>query len=431
MKDELLNEIYHLYRKSNGVCTDTRKIEKGNIFFTLKGDKFDGNNYVEQALENGAIACICDDIKWKNKSNCIYVQNSLIALQKIAFLHRKNFTKNVIAITGTNGKTTTKELIVSVLKQKYKVHYTIGNLNNHIGVPLTILQSKLDEDFWVIEMGASKIGDINELCEIALPNFGLITNCGKAHIEGFGNAENIKKTKGELFVFLMKNDGTFIYNYDDFYLKELAANHDKKISYGFSVNADYFFDVEPNKNFATIKFENTKLESKLFGSYNAMNIAASACVGAYFGVHVNEIKNGIEHYLPSNNRSQIINTKSNVIISDCYNANPTSMQNAINELNNNFNSKNKLLILGDMLELGEISYNEHLNIILLLEKLNFNEAILVGDEFMKHKENHRFQFFKNIETLKSHNTLNKIQDKVILLKGSRSIGLDKILSEFY
>lgn len=426
---EIIASIYEKYLQSSGICTDTRKIAHNNIFFALRGDNFNGNDYVETALENGALLCVCDDEKWKNTQSCVYVENALKALQDLALWHRKQFKGKVLAITGTNGKTTTKELAVNVLKEKFKLHFTSGNLNNHIGVPLTILQASLKEEIWVIEMGASKIGDIKELVEIALPNFGMITNCGKAHLEGFGSAENIKIAKGELYDFLKKNNGVIFYNMDLPYLKTMVGEYRNVITLGFSGNATYNFRTLPQQIKTAIQYENEILKSNLFGDYNAMNIAAAACFGLHFGMKTSEIQAGLNHYYPSNNRSQIIETTKNIIISDCYNANPTSMSNAIISLKNTFPDRKLCVILGDMLELGADSEDEHKQILNTLQHLKIDFSILVGNEYMKLKKYDNFKFYNSVDDLKNSTVLHQLENCVVLVKGSRGIGLDKILQE--
>ena len=357
------------------------------------------------------------------------MNDSLQTLQNLATLHKKINNYKVIAITGSNGKTTTKELTYKILSQKNKVYCTKGNLNNHIGVPLSLLELK-DEEIAIIEMGANHIGEIYNLCNIALPDYGLITNVGKAHLEGFGSIEGVIKAKTELYKFLNNNGTAFVKSENERLLGELKNFKGKIVQYGNSqksickgkiISSEFNLEMEIMNNNETIK-----IKSPLFGSYNFENILAAACIGIYFSVPLDNIKNGIENYIPDNQRSQLLNTKKNKIILDSYNANPTSMQEAITNFNN-IKTSNKLLILGDMLELGNSTISEHKKIIKLIRSFNLKNTILVGEIFLKVINNNEFQLFSNTEKLIKYLKQHSIKNKTILIKGSRGIKLEKVI----
>ncbi|HIP37277.1 MAG TPA: UDP-N-acetylmuramoyl-tripeptide--D-alanyl-D-alanine ligase [Crocinitomix sp.] len=427
-------KLYQLFINSKGICTDTRKLKPNTIFFALKGENFNGNEYALQALETGCNYAIIDEqIEVKNDAlnhRLIKVTSGLKTLQKLANYHRKQFNIPVIGITGSNGKTTTKELIGEVLKQKYEILITQGNLNNHIGVPLTLLNLNSKHQIAIIEMGANKPGDINELATIAEPNYGLLTNIGKAHIEGFGSYEGVLKTKLELYKFIEKQKGTIIYNLNDEVLENYLPKNCKLYTYAITnqkadINGD-LIEFNPCVNF---KWHNTQtqyisppLKSNLVGEYNLTNILAAICVGHIFDVSVDKINNAIENYTPSNNRSQITKTKNNTLIVDCYNANPTSMLSALSSFKINPNPK--LVILGDMLELGHISETEHQKIADWLVDNNI-QAYLIGDEF--YKTNTKFKTFKNTTHFIKNIDLKTMKNHIILLKGSRGIKLESLI----
>ena len=424
----MIDEIYDAYLDCNQqITTDTRNIIKNDLFFALKGPNFNGNTFVQKAINNGAKYAVIDEKKYYVEGKTFLVDDVLKSLQKLATIHRKKNKIPVIAITGTNGKTTTKELIGSVLKSKFNVLITRGNLNNHIGVPLTILKIQDEHQIAVIEMGASKEGDIKELAEIALPNYGIITNIGKAHLEGFGNIETIRKTKLELFDYLIDSNGeTIVYN-DDYLLINYLPENIKTHTYGFELshingkligqNPYLKIEIKNNKNREIIK-------SQLLGSYNLNNVLAAVTCGQIFGLSLKEISNSISNYKPDNNRSQLIKTKDNTIIADCYNANPTSTMEALKSFKD-LENENKLVILGDMLELGNVENEEHQNIVDYLKNNSF-KAILVGKCFQK--TNHNFKCFELTEQIINFIKSENYTNHMILLKGSRGIQLEKIIN---
>ncbi len=414
-----IEQLYNLYTQSFKVDTDTRKIRKGSIFFALKGENFNGNLFAEEALKKGASYAIVDKIIKSKNNNIIKVNNGLQTLQKLANFHRKKLAIPIISLTGSNGKTTTKELINAVLSTKYKIVATQGNLNNHIGVPLTLLSMTPKTEMGVIEMGANHIGEIKFLCSIAEPNYGYITNFGKAHLEGFGSFENIIKEKSELYKFIKKANGTVFINSDDniqikqaIGLKTVAFNQKKIILKSFNP-------------YVNVNFKNITIKSNLIGKYNFTNIAAAITIGDYFKVEPLTIKNVIENYIPTNNRSQIILKNTNEIILDAYNANPSSMEEALTNFSL-LKSKNKIAILGDMFELGKTSLQEHQKIADLTTLFNFNKVYLIGKTFSTVTVKNAFQFESFEAFKKSQNYIN-VNNTSILIKGSRGMALERIL----
>ena len=349
-------ELYTLFKLYPKIITDSRCVENNSIFFALKGENFDGNKFAIKALESGAKYAVIDNAKFKLNDNFILVDNVLKCLQQLASFHREQFVIPLIGITGTNGKTTTKELIHTVLKRKFKTHATKGNFNNHIGVPLTLLEMPLNTEIAIIEMGANHQGEIKELCEIAKPNYGLITNIGKAHLEGFGGFEGVVKAKNELYNFI-RNYGRAFLNSDNKLLSELAENLNS-IKYGTKQDSDCFAEILEINPYVKLRWNNIDIQSNLIGKYNFENILAAICIGNFFNVAHSNIKSAVENYIPQNNRSQIVQTKTNKILLDAYNANPTSMSLAIESFEL-LKSKTKVVILGDMLELGDESIFEH------------------------------------------------------------------------
>ena len=426
----MIEEIYNAFLSCNQkVTTDTRNIAKNDLFFALKGPNFNGNEFAGKALNLGAKFAVIDQEEYYIKGRTFLVENVLKTLQNLALFHRKKINIPVIGITGTNGKTTTKELSGAILNQKYKVLITDGNLNNHIGVPLTLLQITKEHEVAVIEMGASKKGDIKELVEIALPNYGIITNIGKAHLEGFGDLNTIKKTKFELYDFIIKSKGEIIVNKDDKVLKSYIKTDTTTHTYGEN-NADVTGKVVDQFPTLEIEFDDREKEpsivkTSLLGSYNINNLLAAVCIGKVFGISKDSIYKSIEEYLPTNNRSQLIKTKKNTIIADCYNANPTSTMEALISFNQTESSQ-KLVILGDMLELGSSSEMEHQAIVDYLENTSL-KAILVGTCYQR--TNSGFRTFKDtlelIQFLKQDGLVNSL----VLLKGSRRIKLEMLLKE--
>ena len=418
------DQLYDIFLKCNGVSTDTRSIKKDSLFFSLKGENFDGNDYALEAINRGAKYALVDNNKLENR-NFIKVKNVLTSLQFLSAYHRtklKNTT--IIALTGSNGKTTTKELIHSVLIKKYKTTSTTGNLNNHIGVPLSILKIDKDSDFAVIEMGANHIGEIAFLTDLVKPDYGYITNFGKAHLEGFGSIKGVIKGKTELYNWLIKNNKPILINSDDEIQNKFINSN--SIFFGKKINSKFVFK-ELNEDYVSVKYKELRINSKLIGNYNFYNIIAAISFGLYFKIDIKLIKNAIENYTPKNNRSEILILKDKKIILDAYNANPTSMRLAIDSF---FKlSGSKALILGDMLELGNYSNYEHLQIINHLEKENCGKTYLVGKEFYKIKKNsNSISFYKSKRELISEVSKNKILEKNILIKGSRAMKLEELLN---
>lgn len=430
---EALDVIFKQYLKNPKVTTDTRAIAAGDIFFALKGANFDGNTFAKRAIEMGAALAVVEDPLVVGEG-IIYVENVLLALQELARMYRRSFKIPFIGLTGTNGKTTTKELIVAVLGSKYKVAATKGNLNNQIGVPLTILSIPSDAQVAVIEMGANHPLDIDELTSIALPDFGLITNVGMAHLEGFGSFEGVKKTKGELYDFVKSENGTIFLNSDNVHLVQMAneRNISSCIVYGISEMGAEILPKDLDHPFLRMKLGNGEmrgitLETQLVGDYNADNVLAAVAVGLRFNVSVDQIKRALFNYVPTNNRSQLMRTSKNLVIVDCYNANPTSMEAAITNFNN-FNVSNKVAILGDMLELGIASANEHAKIVKLAQKLGVKNLMLVGSEFVAVARGTDALLFGNSSELVTYLCANPIQGSLVLVKGSRGIKLENAIS---
>ena len=425
----MIDEIYDAFIDCNQqITTDTRKINKNDLFFALRGPTFNGNSFTHKALKKGAKYAVIDDENYFIEGKTFLVDDVLNSLQKLALIHRRKINIPVIAITGTNGKTTTKELIGSVLNTKFNVLITKGNLNNHIGVPLTILKIQNQHQIAVIEMGASKKGDIKELVEIALPNYGIITNIGKAHLAGFGNIETIQKTKLELYDYIIKSKGEIILNKDDSLLFDYLPSTLTKHTYGHNlsdlvgklINQDPFLEIE-------IKSKKNKeiINTHLLGSYNLNNVLAAVSFGQIFGLGLKNISNAISKYKPNNNRSQLIKTKNNIIIADCYNANPTSTLEALKSFKN-LKNENKLVILGDMLELGEVEDEEHQFIVNYLKNNNI-KSFLVGKCYQKTVSN--FKCFESTEQIIDFIKSENYTDYIVLLKGSRGIQLESIINE--
>jgi UDP-N-acetylmuramoyl-tripeptide--D-alanyl-D-alanine ligase len=430
-----IDSLYEIFVKHPQVSTDTRAIKNDSIFFALRGEKFNGNQFAKDALEKGAAFAVIDDASVKTDERFIVVDNTLFALQRLAFLHRKKLDIPVIAITGSNGKTTTKELAFAVLSKKFSAYATKGNLNNHIGVPLSLLEMNADTEIAVIEMGANHVGEIAALCQIANPDFGLITNVGKAHLEGFGGFEGVKKGKGELYNFIAANDGTIFINVDNYDLLAMAntAGIRNKVSYGTKQEYDCCGKVEAEFPALKISWKaklNTKahsIQANLTGGYNLENILAAVCIGNYFGVEAGKINSAVEEYIPSNNRSQVVAKGSNTIILDCYNANPTSMTAALVNFSG-MKAKKKVAILGDMLELGNESEALHRTVIEQVGGLTADEVILIGKEFASalQKEKIDCKSFATTDEAKEYLSAHKFQDAAILVKGSRGSRLEKL-----
>jgi len=422
-----IETLYSYFLQSMSVCTDTRKIKQGDIFFALKGDNFNGNLFALQALEAGASLAVIDENIDSDNENLFKVKDVLTTLQALAKHHRQQFSIPFIAITGSNGKTTTKELVSSVLASHYKTYTTQGNLNNHIGVPLTLLSIKQDAEMAVIEMGANHQKEIESYCTYTLPTHGMITNCGKAHLEGFGGVEGVKKGKGELFTFLKNNNGTAFVYWDFDYLQEMSKGINTIIKYGTKEGVITGNVKESNPllsvnitNDTNIKF----IQTNLVGDYNLSNVLTAVVVGKHFNVPDTKIKSAIENYTPSNSRSQLIEKGTNRIILDAYNANPSSMKLAIENFAK-LESSNKILILGGMMELGEESVAEHHAIIDLINQYNWKKVVVVGGDFDKISSVHLY--FSNSSEAADWFKKQNYNDCSILIKGSRSMKMEKIL----
>ena len=422
-----IQELYHLYQDSKGVCTDTRKIVEDGLFISLKGPNFNANEFAAEALEKGAKYAIVDEEKYATSSSTYLVEDGLNALQGLAKFHRSRLGIPIVGITGSNGKTTTKELISGVLSKKYRTYFTQGNLNNHIGVPLTMLSIDQAVEIAVIEMGANHVGEIAGLCEISRPTHGLITNIGRAHIEGFGGIEGIIRGKSELYQFLREHDGTVFINSQDEILGNMAKRFEAPVLYpgeGDFLHIEYC-GTDPFLSF--IGESKKEITTQMIGAYNFYNVAAALCVGKYFEVPEHLAESAIVEYVPENNRSQVIKKESNMIILDAYNANPTSMKAALESLIA-LKAPSKVAILGDMLELGDESEGAHQEIVQLVMK-NQIQLYAVGKHMAKavEKISSPALLFKDWEELASHLNQHPINHSTVLIKASRSIGLENIL----
>ena len=423
------HKLYQLFRQYPIVTTDSRNIPANSIFFALKGENFNGNKYAGEALLKGAAFAIIDEPEFAVDDRMILVDDVLTSIQKLARFHRDELKIPILAITGTNGKTTTKELIATVLTKKFRIKSTQGNLNNHIGVPLTILSMTPETEIGIVEMGANHIGEIKFLCEIANPDFGMVTNMGKAHLEGFGSFEGVIQTKSEMYGFLRQKGGNCFINADNPLLIKQAKDLEQ-ITYGKSDGCFLTGELATTGYSLVVKALFPKgwlyLKSKLIGDYNFENLLAAACIGKYFEVDPLLIQKALEEYTPSNNRSQLIRKEKNTIIMDAYNANPTSMMMALTNFANIQNDE-KCVILGDMLELGEVSDEEHQKVVDFIESQNFAEVCLVGPQFKKTVTGDKKKKFDNAELLSNYLKTQPIENKLILIKGSRGIHLEKIL----
>ncbi len=421
-----IKDLHELFMKSSGVVTDSRKIKNNCIFFSLKGEKFNGNEFANSAVKKGAMLAVVDEKKFsQNKENYILVENCLETLQNLANFHRKKLNTKIIGITGSNGKTTTKELINSVLKTHFITYCTKGNLNNHIGVPLSLLEISKNTEVAIIEMGANHIGEIKLLSEIVEPDYGYITNFGKAHLEGFGSEEGVIKGKTELYKFLFKRNGFIFYNSDDEKQKYLLSDYKNKFGFGIK-SSDLNYTIKSENPTIILEVNNNIIESTLFGNYNIQNIISAVTVGMYLKIPIEKISNGISNYISSNNRSQIVEINSNKIILDAYNANPSSMLLAIKSFEKS-KLQNKVLILGDMFELGQYENKFHQEIIDYCENLNINRVFLVGKIFSKTIHSRKFLSSSNYIELSKRKEFKEIKNSNLLIKGSRGIQLEKLL----
>ncbi|GAL68945.1 UDP-N-acetylmuramoyl-tripeptide--D-alanyl-D-alanine ligase [Jejuia pallidilutea] len=420
-----LKTLHNLFLECNAVSTDTRKIEKGDLFFALKGDNFNGNTYAKQAIDKGAKYAVIDEKEFQSK-HTILVENVLVTLQNLATYHRNYLKTPIVALTGSNGKTTTKELINAVLSKKYKTTATKGNLNNHIGVPLTLLSLTKETEIGIVEMGANHQKEINFLCNIAFPDYGLITNYGKAHLEGFGGVEGVIKGKSEMFTHLIKNNKTIFVNANDPIQVEKTKSANIVTFGNKHNNPDTIIDFLDAQPFVASKYNNLTINSQLIGDYNFNNISIAIAIGNYFKVADSAIKSAIESYVPSNNRSQIIEKNTNKIILDAYNANPTSMQAAL--LNFEKQEGYKIAILGDMFELGDDAEVEHQNITDLAISLNIDKVYLVGKNFFNSKiKSKKVKQFETFNHLNNELSLKNINNALVLIKGSRGMALERFL----
>lgn len=423
-----IDDIYSLFSRSSGISTDTRTIKSKNLFFCLKGKNFNGNLFIDQAISLGASFVIYDEEKLNHKSKRAFkVKNALETLQALAKHHRSKFNIPVIGLTGSNGKTTSKELINSVLSQKFNVTYTANNFNNHIGVPLTILKINTKTDIAIIEMGANQLGEIDLLCNIADPTIGYITNFGKAHLEGFGGLKGVIKGKSELYEYIRKSKGVILVNNDDRIQREKSKGINT-FSFGKSKKSNcLIYNTTSNKGLCEARLNDKKILTNLHGEYNFENINASIAVGIHFGLSFEQIENGIKYYVPKNNRSEMLKTKSNLLFIDSYNANPTSMKVSIQSFMK-FREVEKILILGDMHEIGKTSLNEHERILNSVKNNKDLKIFLVGKIFNQLKFNSdRIHFFKEIDELIEYFKKNLVTGHTIFLKGSRKINLEKLI----
>lgn len=412
-----IKKIYELYSKHFLVDTDTRNIRKNSLFFALKGDHFNGNKFAEEALKLGAKYAIVDEEKYTTCPNIILVKDVLSTLQNLAKYHRNVLKIPIIGLTGSNGKTTTKELINVVLSKKYTTTATKGNLNNHIGVPLTLLSMTPETEVGIVEMGANHQQEIAFLCSICEPDYGYITNFGKAHLEGFGGIEGVIKGKSELYTFLEKNNKKVFINPEDV----IQIEKTKKINAIYFDKDIHFLAANP---FVKLSFSSESIQSNLIGKYNYSNITIACTIGNYFKIAKANIKEALENYIPDNNRSQIIKTPFNKIILDAYNANPSSMQAALENFEA-IDEPYKIVILGDMFELGADGFKEHQSIVAFVEKLNIDQAYFVGENFHQTATNNHFKTFEELE---EHLKNNPLKHQSILIKGSRGMRLERLLN---
>ncbi len=427
-----IESLYQHYLKHPIVCTDTRTITKDCLFFALKGENFDANTFSEQALQQGAAFAVVDNAAFAAHEGCILVKDVLSTLQELATYHRKQLKIPVIGLTGSNGKTTTKELIKAVLAEKYKTFATKGNLNNHIGVPLSILSLPLDVEIAVIEMGANHQKEIEMLCEIAQPTHGLITNVGMAHLDGFGGFEGVKKGKAELYAYLKQIDGeAFVYRNNPYLMEMISrAKLNKIVFYGAEkentisgelVDTDPLISLKWHKGTATFN-----AKANLTGTYNFENILAAICIADFFNVAPEAINKGLANYFPVNNRSQLTKTANNTIICDFYNANPSSMSAALMNLSA-LSGNHKTVIIGDMFELGPEAEQQHQQMVEMANRLNFEQLIFIGENFFAFKEQFSGEFFRTRNEASVYLSENSIKNSLVLLKGSRGMALEQLL----
>lgn len=422
--------IHSLFLNCSSVAIDTRKIEPNSLFIALKGENFDANTFAKEAIEKGASYVIIDNEKYFIDHRTLLVENSLTALQLLAKYHRQYLKTPIISLTGSNGKTTTKELINVVLSKKFKTKATVGNLNNHIGVPLTLLSFDKETELGIVEMGANHQKEIEFLCELALPDYGYITNFGKAHLEGFGGVEGVIQGKSEMYKYISAYQKLAFINLDDVIQVDKSCNLEK-FSFGVNnVNADVNISLVQANPFVEIQFSDLNIQTHLIGLYNGSNINAAIAIGKYFGVEDSDIKEALESYIPENNRSQLLNKGTNKIILDAYNANPSSMAVSIENFLH-LDSSNKVMILGDMFELGTESAQEHKAIVNLVSNNNEATCYFIGKEFYCHKVvDNKAQFFETFDSFSEYLKGIKIENSSVLIKGSRGMALERTLNFF-
>jgi UDP-N-acetylmuramoyl-tripeptide--D-alanyl-D-alanine ligase len=424
-------DFYNTYLQYPQICTDSRKVKPGCLYFSLKGDHFDGNLFAAEALSKGSAYAIVDSPSVVEDQRYILVPDVLGFLQDLALYHRQKISVPVIGLTGTNGKTTTKELIHAILKQKYETISTSGNLNNHIGVPVTLLSTKPETEILIVEMGANHPGEIEFLCNIAQPDFGLITNIGKAHLEGFRSFEGVIQTKNELYSWIKNHNGKIFVNNDDEILNNLLGDY-PRITYGTSELSDVRGSAGFGERYLSVTWKSSKyddfntVQSHLTGGYNLSNILAAISVGVYFGLNPDQIRTGIESYIPDNMRSQWVQTDNNLLFLDAYNANPSSMVLAIDHFAS-LNMPHSVAVLGDMFELGSYSAAEHLKIIQRMTGLGFEKVYLAGQHFFQYSKDFPYLFFENSNSLKDYLVQNQVNGFNILIKGSRGMKLEQLV----
>ncbi len=421
-------ELYNLFRSSTGATTDTRQIRQGNIFFALKGPSFNGNQFAQEAINKGAAYAVVDENSFADNEKIIPVKDVLETLQQLAKYHLEQFDIPVLAITGSNGKTTTKELVHAVMSTKFKTYTTKGNLNNHIGIPLTILSIQQDAEFAIVEMGANHLQEIASYCKIVQPTHGIITNCGKAHLEGFGSEEGVRKGKGELYDYLRSTMGT-VFLYDDAaYLKEMAKGITAVITYGTSPSCAISGNALSDTEQLTVQLNDahrTTIHTRLVGAYNLPNVLAAVTVGRYFNIEIERITKAIEEYIPGNSRSQLVEQGGAKIILDAYNANPSSMKVAIENLQK-INHPDKVLVLGAMAELGDSSDQEHAAIVALIDQYKWKQVVLVGKYFKPYAGH--YTYFDHAEEAAKWFRQQDWANSYILVKGSRSQQMEKVIA---
>lgn len=424
-----IEQLHRVFTESEGVSIDTRTLQRNQIYFALKGERFDGHTYVQTALDQGASYAVIDDEKYVIDGQTILVDDALQALQQLANHHRHQFSIPVIGITGSNGKTTTKELLATVLQQKYEVLATLGNLNNHIGVPLTLLNLNGQHEIAIIEMGANHLQEIEFLCQLAEPNYGLITSIGRAHMGEFGSFEAIKQTKAELYQWLHQSRGQIFINLD---LEELIEmnnqiGHQKNITYSAQTDAQYMYQYLGSNPYVKFAFNQQEVQTQLVGEYNFNNLIAAATVGQYFDISQEQIRQALQDYIPTNNRSQIVSIGTNTLILDAYNANPSSMESALINLQK-MESIRKGAVLGEMLELGKYSQQEHQQIADLAQNMSLDFILLVGEEFADVVEvDVTVLKFSDVHQAKDWWGKQNFEEYLILIKGSRGVQLEKLL----